>query len=57
MSEKKTLIVIGAGGRGNTYSRIAMESDKFEVVAVAEPIKKRREFVAKRHNIPKERTF
>ena len=57
MNEKKKLIVIGAGHRGNAYSRLAMESDKFEVVAVADPIKKRREFVAKRHNIPTERTF
>ncbi len=55
--EKKKLIVIGAGHRGNAYTRLAMECDKFEVVAVAEPIKARREFVAKRHNIPKEMQF
>ena len=54
---KKKVILIGAGSRGGCYTRIGQEIDLFEVVAVAEPIKERREFIAKRHNIPKERMF
>ena len=40
--EKITVVLIGAGGRGKTYVR-HMDKEKFKVVAVAEPIKERRE--------------
>lgn len=54
---KKKIILIGAGGRGRKYTEIGKMIDKFELVAVAEPIKARREYIAKVHNIPKEMCF
>ena len=55
--EKKKLILIGGGHRGNAYTRLSKELDKFEVIAIAEPINNRREFIAKRHGIPEEMCF
>lgn len=55
--QKKKVILIGAGSRGNAYTRIGKEIDLFEVVAVAEPIKERREFVAKRHGVTEENLY
>ncbi len=50
--EKKKLILIGAGGRGKRYTDIAKKlSDKFEVVAVAEPIDERRRVIARIHGL------
>ncbi len=51
----KTVIVIGAGGRGTTYSRIASKmGDAFRVVAVAEPLEERRNYLRDLYAIPEE---
>ena len=43
MDEVLKVILIGAGNRGETYTDImAQMSDKFKVIAVAEPIESRR---------------
>lgn len=56
--QKKKLIVIGAGSRGRRYTDIAKQlGDKFEVVAVAEPIDARREYIRTEHSIPDELCF
>ncbi len=49
--DKKTWILIGGGMRGETYTSIARESGDFELVALAEPIKERREALQKRHGL------
>ncbi|MBE6633238.1 MAG: Gfo/Idh/MocA family oxidoreductase [Ruminococcaceae bacterium] len=56
--EKKKIILIGAGLRGLQYTNIMMDlADRYEVVAVAEPLEDRREYVRKKHNIPAELCF
>ena len=56
--KKLKVILIGAGGRGDCYtSFMAKMPDKFEVIAVAEPIDSRRENIKKRHNIPDNMCF
>lgn len=53
-----SVILIGAGNRGYTYTSIMSEMpDKFKVVAVAEPIDSRREEIKQIHNIPDEMCF
>ena len=47
------VILIGAGGRGQTYTDL-MTDDRFEVVAVAEPVKERREYIKEKHHIADE---
>ena len=56
---KKKVILIGAGGRGMGYTNIMAREfpDDFEVVAVAEPIDDRRNYVKNKHNIPDEFCF
>ncbi len=52
------VILIGAGNRGETYTKIMLRHpDKFEVVAVAEPIESRRKDIAKQHGIPEAMCF
>lgn len=51
----KTVIVIGAGGRGTTYAEIAAKmGDAFRVVAVAEPLESRRNHLRDLYEIPEE---
>lgn len=50
------VILIGAGNRGQTYTSY-MQDERFQVVAVAEPIKERREFIRQRHNLPEDMCF
>ena len=51
-------VLIGAGDRGVTYTDImARMPEKYEVVAVAEPIESRWEYIREKHNIPKELWF
>ncbi len=49
----KTVIVVGAGGRGMGYSKIMKETgEDFRVVAVAEPIEKRRNRLRDLFDVP-----
>lgn len=46
------VIVIGAGGRGSTYTDImANYPEWFKVVGVAEPVEDRREYIRKKHGL------
>ncbi len=56
---KKRVILIGAGSRGMNYTGRMQKffPDEFEVVAVAEPIENRRNFVKERHGIPENMCF
>jgi len=56
--KKIKVILIGAGNRGTTYTDVmAAMPEKFEVVAVAEPIESRREYIKNKHNIKDEMCF
>ena len=49
----KTVIVIGAGGRGTRYSDImAASGGRFKVIAVAEPIDVRRNYIKEKFDLP-----
>ena len=51
----KKIIVVGAGGRGTVYSEAAKKMDgEFQVVAVAEPIDIRRNWIKQLFDIPEE---
>ncbi|MBR5808188.1 MAG: Gfo/Idh/MocA family oxidoreductase, partial [Alistipes sp.] len=53
-----TVMIIGAGSRGTTYSRYAEKFPRsMKVVAVADLNPHRRNTMAKKHNIPKENMF
>jgi predicted dehydrogenase len=51
---KKKVIVIGCGSRGKTYTDVMKRSfsSDFEVIACAEPIEDRRNYIKKTHSIP-----
>ncbi|MEE1240077.1 MAG: Gfo/Idh/MocA family oxidoreductase [Acutalibacteraceae bacterium] len=52
------VIVIGAGGRGASYTNIMHEvPEMFKVVGVAEPIEDRRNYIKEKHNISDEFCF
>ena len=56
--KKLKVILIGAGNRGTTYTDIMSEfSEKYQVVAVAEPIESRRNYIRDKHNIPENMCF
>ena len=51
----KTVIVIGAGGRGTRYSdMMAALGDEFKVIAVAEPVDIRRNYIKNKFDLPEE---
>lgn len=58
MQKKVTAVLLGAGGRGNVYSRYAKVCpEKFSVVAVAEPDEKRRNKFCKEYAIARENAY
>jgi predicted dehydrogenase len=57
MSGFVTVAVVGAGNRGSTYARHAVESGRGRVVAVAEPDDRRRQLLAEEHGIDRRRAF
>ena len=53
--KKLKAIVIGAGSRGTCYAdKMLAYPDKFEVVAVAEPMRHKRRHLKEMYNIPDE---
>ena len=58
MGKLLTAILIGAGSRGEIYTRhMGKMEDKYKVIAVAEPIESRRNLVKERHEIPDDMSF
>ena len=59
MEKKKlSVILIGAGSRGKTYTDyVAKHGDDYEVVAVAEPIEARRNYIRDKHGLSDEQTY
>ena len=58
MRKPVTLAIVGAGMRGEAYSRYALQNPTLaKVVAVAEPRQLQREEMAQKHGIPKEQVF
>lgn len=58
MKKKITAVIIGAGSRGSTYSKVMKKmDDRFQVVAVAEPQESRRRFLQEMFSIPQDRCF
>ncbi len=58
MSKKLSVILIGAGNRGTGYTDIMEKMpDQYQVVAVAEPIDSRREYIREKHNVPENMCF
>ncbi len=56
--EKKKIILIGGGDRGKRYTDVAKKlSDRFELVAIAEPIDERRSVLARIHSLPEAACF
>ena len=47
-----SVILIGAGGRGQVYTNVMAElPEKYKVVAVAEPIADRRNYIREKFNV------
>ncbi len=56
--KKVTAITLGAGSRGNTYGKYAINNpDELDIVGVAEPIAIRNERYAQKHNIEAKNRF
>lgn len=56
--KKLKAIVIGAGSRGMTYSKVMKTlPEQFEIVAVAEPMKHKRNYLKEQFNLPEDRCF
>ncbi len=56
--KKLKVILIGAGNRGNSYSKLMVaHPDMYEVVGVAEPIKVRNDNIKNMFNIPEENCY
>ena len=56
--DRVKVVLIGAGNRGETYTDIMHTlPEKYQVVAVAEPVPSRRNHVKTLHNIPDELCF
>lgn len=52
-----TVALIGAGNRGQGYTNIMSESNRFKVIAVAEPVKEERDYIKNKHGIKDEMCF
>ena len=56
--KKLKIALIGAGGRGKNYTDATFSHpDKYQLVAVCEPVKEKRDYIKKLHNIPEENCF
>ena len=56
--KKIKVILIGAGCRGIEYTDIMSNTpEKYEIVAVAEPIENRRNYIKEKHNLSEDMCF
>ena len=53
-----SLILIGGGDRGSSYLKYLQEKpEHFKLVAIAEPVRDKREFLRKMYNVPSDMCF
>ncbi len=53
-----SLVLMGGGDRGSSYLKfLDIDSEKFKLVALAEPVKEKREYLAAKYNVPEEMCF
>lgn len=53
-----SLVLIGGGDRGSSYLKfLDIEPDKFKLVALAEPVKEKREYLAKKYDVSDDMCF
>lgn len=53
-----SLILIGGGDRGSSYLKsLQIRPEQFKLVAIAEPVKEKREYLSKLYNVPEEMCF
>lgn len=53
-----SLILIGGGDRGSSYLKfLQIKPECFKLVAIAEPVKEKREYLSEMYNIPEEMCF
>jgi len=58
MTSPVTIIIVGAGQRGNAYSSYSLDfPEKLKVIGVAEPRKHYRESLKQKYSIPSENVF
>lgn len=55
--KKFKVVLIGAGGRGYSFAKTMKEHGGFQLVAVADPIKGRRDEIKNEHNLPDDMCF
>ena len=56
--KKLTAILIGAGGRGRNYTDVMLNmKEQYQVIAVAEPIQNRREYIMNKHEVAEDMAF
>lgn len=51
------VVLIGAGNRGQTYTNLMKDDDRFQVVGVADLKKEQRDYIQKNHQIPDENCY
>lgn len=56
-NKAKSLVLIGGGNRGNTYVKHGVNSGLIKLVAIAEPIAERREYMAREYGVPADMCF
>ncbi len=54
---KLKVALIGAGSRGQAYTNAMSGNDKFQVVAVAEPVENQRNYIKELHNVSEDMCF
>ena len=57
MVRQISLIIVGAGDRGQLYADLAARDPRVHVAAVADPDEPRRTTLAKRHAVPSARRY
>jgi len=56
--KKLTIALIGCGARGNCYTQYALDNpDKFQIVALADPVKEKRDYFKNLHNVSDDMCF
>ena len=58
ITRQLSLILVGGGDRGSSYLKsLKIQPDRFKLIAIAEPVKEKREYLRELYNVPKDMCF